>query len=166
MNKKEQVQISTLIGKDAEFTGDFTVKGSARIDGKVNGSVTVEGTLIIGSSGYITGNVVAKDIAIGGEILGDIIVSGKTELTATAKVLGDVTTSVIVIDENAIFQGKCDMNQGSNDKRSKMRVSKATRAGKKSAKDAIVEALKEVEAEANRDDLNQDELMVENLTEN
>lgn len=167
MNKKEkQVQISTLIGKDAEFTGDFTVKGSARIDGKVNGSVNVEGTLIIGSSGYITGNVVAKDIAVGGEILGDIFVTGKTELTATARVLGDITTAVIVIDENAIFQGKCDMNQGTSDKRSKLRVSKAARAGKKTAKDAIVEALKEVEEEANKESIDQNDLVIEKLADN
>lgn len=166
MNKKEkQVQISTLIGKDAELSGDFSVKGSARIDGKINGNVAVDGTLIIGSSGCINGNVAAKDIAVGGEILGDVFATDKTELTATARVLGDITTSVIVIDENAIFQGKCDMNQGGNDKRSKARVSKATRAGKKTAKDAIVEALKEVE-EANKGMAEADDLVVESLAEN
>jgi len=151
-NKEKQVQISTLIGKGSELEGDFSVQGSARIDGKVNGNVTVTGTLIVGSKGSISGNVSAKAVVIGGEVLGDINAPEKTELTATAKVLGDIATQIIVIDENAVFQGKCDMNQAAPDKKAKSRVAKATRAGKKTAKAAIAEALKEVEEAANREE--------------
>ena len=151
-NKEKQVQISILIGKGAEIAGDFSAQGSARIDGKVNGDVTVTGTLIVGSKGSISGNVTAKSVVIGGEVLGDVMAPEKTELTATAKVLGDITTSIIVIDENAVFQGKCDMNQAMPDKKAKNRVAKATRAGKKTAKAAIAEALKEVEEAASREE--------------
>lgn len=151
-NKEKQVRISTLIGKGSELAGDFYVQGSARIDGKVNGNVTVTGTLIVGSKGCISGNVSAKAVVIGGEVLGDINAPEKTELTATAKVLGDIATQIIVIDENAVFQGKCDMNQAAPDKKAKSRVAKATRVGKKTAKAAIAEALKEVEEAANREE--------------
>lgn len=150
-NKEKQVQISTLIGKGSELTGDFSAQGSARIDGRVNGNVTVTGTLIVGAAGIICGNVSAKSVVIGGEIQGDVTSPEKTELTATAKVLGDIATGVIVIDENAIFQGKVDMNQAAPDKKAKSRTAKATRVGKRSAKAAIAEALKEVEEEANRE---------------
>lgn len=150
-NKEKQVQISTLIGKGSELAGDFSVEGSARIDGRVNGNVTVTGSLIVGSTGSVSGNVSAKAVVVGGEVLGDVNAPEKTELTGTAKVLGDITTSVIVIDEKAIFQGKCDMNQATPDKKTKSRVAKATRVGKKSAKAAIAEALKEVEEEAKRE---------------
>lgn len=151
-NKEKQVQISTLIGKGSELAGDFSAQGSARIDGRVNGNVTVTGTLIVGSKGSISGNVSAKAVVIGGEVLGDINAPEKTELTATAKVLGDIATQIIVIDENAIFQGKCDMNQAAPDKKAKSRIAKATRVGKKTAKAAIAEALKEVEEAANREE--------------
>lgn len=151
-NKEKQVKISTLIGKGSELTGDFSVKGSARIDGKVSGNVTVAGTLIVGATGSISGNVSADSIVVGGEVLGDIAAPEKTELTATARVLGDISTKVIVIDENAVFQGKCDMNQTAPDKKAKVKVAaKAARAGRKSAKAAIAEALKEVEEEASRE---------------
>lgn len=151
-NKEKQVQINTLIGKGSELAGDFSVQGSARIDGKVNGNVTVTGTLIIGATGSISGNVAAKSVVIGGEVLGDVAAPEKTELTATAKVLGDISTSVIVIDEKAIIQGKIDMNQATPDKKAKSRNIKAVRSGRKSAKAAIAEALKEVEEEANREE--------------
>ena len=149
--KEKQVQINTLIGKGCELTGDFFVQGSARIDGKINGNVKATGTLIVGSTGNISGTVDAKTVVIGGEVLGDVIAPDKTELTATAKVLGDIATKVIVIDENAVFQGKCDMNQTAPDKKTKSKIMRTTRTGRKTAKAAIAEALKEVEEEANRE---------------
>lgn len=147
--KNAEVKITTLLGKGSELTGDFNVQGSARIDGTINGDVTIKGTLIMGAGGVINGNVSAETIVVGGEVQGDINAPEKAELTATAKVIGDISTKIIVIDENAIFQGRCDMNQEVADKKSRANHSKAIRNGRKSAKAAIEEALKEVE-EANR----------------
>lgn len=161
VSKKNDIQISTLLGSKAVIEGGFTAEGSVRIDGVVNGNVTVTENLIIGATGIITGDIAAKAIVIGGEVIGDVEAPEKAELTATAKVLGDITTNVIVIDENAVFQGKCNMNQAVPDKK---RKSKALRAGKKTAKAAIVEALKEVE-EASRDtDIHGAEQVVEDIS--
>ena len=131
--KNADTKMSTLIGAGAELTGDFTLDGSARIDGKIGGNVTVTGNLI------------------GGEVTGNITAPEKAELTASAKVLGDIATKVIVIDEHAVFQGKIDMNQTVPDRKGKARTAKAVRAGRKSAKAAIAEALKEVEEEEKRE---------------
>lgn len=145
-NDKE-VKISTLVGAGSEVLGDFNVKGSARVDGRIDGNVTVEGSLIMGPEASVNGNVNANAVLIGGEVLGNITASEKAELTATAKVFGDITTAVIVIDEHAVFQGKCSMNQAVPDKKSKSTAAKAVRASKKSAKAAIEEALKEIKEE-------------------
>ena len=148
--KNKEVKITTIIGKGAECNGDFNAEGSVRIDGTINGNVTVSGTLIVGTTGSISGDVEAHSAIVGGEIIGDVRVTDRTELTGTARLIGNITTVVIVIDENAIFQGSCNMNQEVPGKRARP-TSKAVRAGKKSAKEAIEEALKEVEA-ANREE--------------
>ena len=145
--KNADTKMSTLIGAGAELTGDFTLDGSARIDGKIGGNVTVTGNLILGA----TGDVQAASVLIGGEVTGNITAPEKAELTASAKVLGDIATKVIVIDEHAVFQGKIDMNQTVPDRKGKARTAKAVRAGRKSAKAAIAEALKEVEEEEKRE---------------
>jgi len=151
-NKDKQVKINTLIGKGSDIAGNFSAQGSARIDGKIVGDVTVTDVLIVGATGSINGNVSAKSVIVGGVVLGDITAPEKIELTATAKVLGDISTKVIVIDENAIFQGSCNMNQSDADKKARPRVATSVaRAGKKSAKEALEEALKEVAEEAKRD---------------
>lgn len=150
--KDSEVKITTLLGAGSEVKGDFNAEGSVRIDGTINGNVTITGTLIIGAGGSVSGNVSAQSVMVGGEILGDITASEKTELTSTAKVLGNISTNVIVIDENAIFQGKCDMKQEVPAGLSKAANSRAVRAGRRSAKAAIAEALKEVKEEEMREE--------------
>ena len=127
--KSTDTKMNTLIGAGAELSGDFTLDGSARIDGDVQ----------------------AASVLIGGEVTGDINAPEKAELTASAKVLGDIVTTVIVIDEHAVFQGKIDMNQTVPDKKGKIKAAKTVKAGRKSAKAAIAEALKEVAEEEKRE---------------
>ena len=148
--KKNEIRITTIIGAGAECNGDFSAEGSVRIDGTVNGSVSASGAVILGATGVVNGDVTAKSAIVGGEVIGNISAPDKVELTATAKVLGDITTNVIIIDEKAVFQGRCDMNQEIPGRKTKPSF-KAVRAGKKSAKAALAEALKEVE-EANREE--------------
>ena len=162
--KSTDTKINTLIGAGAELNGDFTLDGSARIDGKIGGNVTVTGSLILGAGSVVTGEVQAASVLIGGEVTGNITAPEKAELTASAKVLGDIATKVIVIDEHAIFQGKIDMNQTVPDKKGKAKAAKATRAGRKSAKAAIAEALKEVEEEEKRE--NQENTAAPEQTQN
>lgn len=57
--KNADTKMSTLIGAGAELTGDFTLDGSARIDGKIGGNVTVTGNLILGAGSIVTGDVQA-----------------------------------------------------------------------------------------------------------
>lgn len=149
MKKSKELIITSLIGKGAECNGDFSAKGSARIDGCVNGNVTVAGALIVGVTGNINGDISAQSAIIGGEVIGNVTAVERTELTSTARVIGDINTEIIVIDEKAVFQGGCNMNQETAGKRPKP-PARAVRAGRKSAKEAIAEALKEVEA-ANRE---------------
>lgn len=142
-------KISTILGKGTVIEGDFYTSGSSRVDGIINGNVTIKGTLILGACGRINGDIQSEAALIGGEVIGNVIAIEKLEATDTAKIIGNITTKVLVIDEHAIFQGGCDMNQDvSNLKKTAPRPgSKAVRSNRKSAKAAIEEALKEVEEE-------------------
>ena len=79
--KNADTKMSTLIGAGAELTGDFTLDGSARIDGKIGGNVTVTGNLILGAGSIVTGDVQAASVLIGGEVTGNITAPEKAELT-------------------------------------------------------------------------------------
>ncbi len=156
--KKQEVQITTIIGSGAECNGDFSSEGSIRIDGTVQGNVTVAGTLIVGVAGYINGDVNASVVIVGGEINGNVNAPEKTELTSTARMIGDIVTNTIVIDERAIFQGNCNMNQDVTGKRTRPN-SRVLKAGRKTAKAAIEEALREVEEVDQQEAASEDTLL-------
>lgn len=144
--KRTETKITTIIGNGCVLNGDFTAAGSVRLDGCVEGNVTVSGQLVLGATGKIHGNVEASSAVLGGEVIGSVKAPEKAELTSTARVIGDIGTNLIVVDAKAIFQGKCDMNQ-EEAKPAKKRPVRENRAGRKSAKDALKEALREVEEE-------------------
>ncbi len=103
-------QVGTIIGPGAILDGPLTTNDSTRIDGTVKGNVTISGALIVGQEGKILGNVSAVNAYVAGEITGNVSVpQGKIEISDTGKVIGDVTCKGIIIDENAVFQGQCDM---------------------------------------------------------
>ena len=103
-------QVGTIIGPGAVLDGPLTTKDSTRIDGTVKGNVTISGALIVGQEGKITGTVSAMNAYIAGEVTGNISApQGKVEISDTGKVIGDVSCKGIIIDENAVFSGQCDM---------------------------------------------------------
>lgn len=109
-NENTNEKITTMLGPGSDLQGSLSAEGSVRVDGNVNGNVTVTGMLILGSAGRISGDVTAESVILGGEVLGNVRAPERAELTATARVSGDVTTRVIVIDEHAVFQGRCNMD--------------------------------------------------------
>lgn len=145
--KRRSSVITTILGRGCVVNGDFMAEESVRIDGDVIGNVKVTGALVVGSGGRIHGNVEAREATIGGEVVGNVQAPEKVELTATAKIIGDITTNVIVIDEHAVFHGKCDMNQETPRKKNAA-TRKAVREGRRSAKAALQEALREVQEES------------------
>lgn len=140
---KNEIKISTIIGEGAVCSGDFSAEKSVRIDGTIRGNVKVTGMLIIGAAGQIDGNIDAEAVIVGGRVCGNINSPKKVELTSSAVVNGDITTDLIVIDENAVFCGKCNMESAVD--RNRHPSGWELRAERKSADIAIAEAIKEAE---------------------
>lgn len=107
-NNKGELPFSSIIGAECTIHGDLIISSSARVDGYVEGNITVEGSLILGESGIIKGNVVAKNFISGGKHYGNLYIRDKVELTQTSEQMGDVYSKTILIDEEAVFQGKCN----------------------------------------------------------
>ena len=147
-------QVGTIIGPGAILDGPLTTKDSTRIDGTVNGNVTISGALIVGQEGKINGTVSAMNAYVAGEITGNVSApQGKVEISDTGKVIGDITCKGIIIDENAVFQGKCDMT--SIDK-SSAEIAKER---------AVADKAPEENSEENKDD-NKEDNKEENKEEN
>ena len=98
-----------LITSGTVFEGKLRTPGSIRVDGKVVGEITATQNVSVGNSGDVDGNISAKNVTIGGKIKGTIFAQEKLVLEAKAAVRGDIRTAKLVIDEGALFDGKCQM---------------------------------------------------------
>lgn len=144
-------QVGTIIGPGAVLDGPLTTKDSTRIDGTVKGNVTISGALIVGQEGKITGTISAMNAYIAGEVTGNIAApQGKVEISDTGKVIGDITCKGIIIDENAVFSGQCDMT---GVERNSAEVAKERAAAdKESSEDKSSEEKKEEGGEENKEE--------------
>ncbi|MDE6950295.1 MAG: polymer-forming cytoskeletal protein [Lachnospiraceae bacterium] len=114
MLKKSAEQTSakmSIIGADMIVEGNIRAKETVRVEGNVTGDVETEGTVTISSTAHIKGNIKGSCIVIGGILEGDLVCSGKTEVISTGKVFGNMHTRSLIVDENAVFQGQCVMNE-------------------------------------------------------
>lgn len=100
-----------IVGFGSEIKGEVTTSGDIRIDGTLQGNITVKGKIVIGETGRIVGNVTCKQCDIIGYVEGNIAVSDLLSLKASCNVLGDMVCSKLSIEPGAKFTGKCDMNQ-------------------------------------------------------
>lgn len=101
--------VDTVLGVGSDLKGQVTVKGTIRIDGKVEGNVSSEEALIIGEKGVVKGNVSAKTIMISGKVTGNASSSKRLEITPTGQLQGDIRAPRLVIAEGVIFKGNVDM---------------------------------------------------------
>jgi cytoskeletal protein CcmA (bactofilin family) len=101
--------LNTIVGKGAFVEGKVKIDGAGRVDGRVKGSVESTDTLTVGVTGAIEGAISCKAAIVGGVIEGNIAASSRTELQAKCRVVGDIKTKVIIIEEGAFFQGSCSM---------------------------------------------------------
>jgi cytoskeletal protein CcmA (bactofilin family) len=103
-------RLSGYVGNGTVLTGETSFQAMLRIDGHLTGKVSSEsGTLIVGSSGRVDANVVVASAVISGTVNGDIVAGEKLELTRTARVVGNIQTPRLVIEDGAVFEGGCTM---------------------------------------------------------
>ena len=94
-----------------KVVGDVKTEADFRLDGQIDGSIECKGKLIVGQHGFVKGNVICENAEISGEVSGNVVINDTLSLRATAIVGGDIATKVLVIEPNAIFNGKCTMNK-------------------------------------------------------
>ncbi|MCQ2297172.1 MAG: polymer-forming cytoskeletal protein [Bacteroidales bacterium] len=108
MSESEITTINT-ISNGTIIKGDVTANGDFRLDGQLDGDVTINGRLVVGDSGLINGNVVCQNAIIMGQVTGNISVKELLSLNSTAKVKGDILINQIAIEPGASFSGTCRM---------------------------------------------------------
>jgi len=107
--------LNTIIGKDSIIEGTVEIQGGLRVDGIVRGRISATESLAVGDSGRIEADLVVKVAVIGGKVMGNIFAQDKIELQSESVVEGDITTRNLIVEEGAIFHGRCNMKDTSSE---------------------------------------------------
>jgi len=107
--KKEVEEIKAFLGQGAEFEGKLIFNGSVRIDGKFQGEIFGQGSLVVGQGAMVQAKIAVKSVYISGNVQGNIDVNDKINIHSTGRFSGDVRTPVFIMEEGAFFDGRSHM---------------------------------------------------------
>ena len=98
------------IGKAVKISGQIYSKEDLYVDGDVEGSIELQDHgLTIGPNGKVRANVKAREVVILGNVQGNVDASDKLEVRKDARLVGEIKTARIVIEDGAYFKGSIDI---------------------------------------------------------
>lgn len=103
-----------ILTSDVELTGTLKFDTEMIFDGKLDGEIISEGTLILGKNATVKGEVRTKSVTIHGTVNGNVTVQERCELKSNAELLGDLKAMRIIIEEGATFIGHSEVTPNRN----------------------------------------------------
>jgi len=98
------------IGKAVKINGQIYSKEDLFVDGDVEGTIELaEHRLTIGPNGKVHSSVKAREVVVLGNIQGNVDASDKLEIRKDARLVGDIKTARIIIEDGAYFKGSIDI---------------------------------------------------------
>ena len=106
---------TAVIGKSVSIKGQIFSQEDLTIDGEVEGSVELkEHRLTVGPNGKLQAGVKAREIVVLGIINGNVEATDKIDIRKDARLVGDIKTTRIVIEDGAYFKGSIDITRGAS----------------------------------------------------
>ncbi len=100
---------SNRILQGTAIEGNVSSDGDFRVDGEIQGNISISGKLVVGQKGKVKGEVKCGSATISGKLEGTIVVDELLNLEETANVNGDIFTVKLAIEPGAEFSGSCKM---------------------------------------------------------
>jgi cytoskeletal protein CcmA (bactofilin family) len=104
-----------VIGEGSIFDGRFYVNGSILIEGKFQGDIKTDDQLVVGPTGKVKTDIVARKVTVAGTLIGNISASEEVTLLHTGKVLGNINTPKLIVEPGVITEGKVTITSGQTD---------------------------------------------------
>lgn len=102
--------IETVIGKNTKIHGEVSGTGNLRIDGEIEGELKLSGSVIVGETGMVTGNVSARSLDVSGTVHGNAQTEEGLTIHSAGQLIGDVKVNAFQIEDGGIFKGRSEMN--------------------------------------------------------
>ena len=105
----------TVISAGTTITGAVRSAEGVRVDGRVEGPVQSEATVIVGPDGVVEGDILAVNVHIAGTVHGRVQAEYRLEIAASGELHGDVEVARLAIQDGALFLGQVLMREPAGD---------------------------------------------------
>ena len=103
-------QARASIGRSITILGEVRGEEDLLIQGQVEGSVDLrEQSVTVGQDGRVKANINGRIVTVEGEVEGDLQAREQVILRTSARVLGDIISPRVVLEDGATFKGLVDM---------------------------------------------------------
>lgn len=103
---------AATLGKNVTVKGQIFSREDLVVDGEVEGTIECqEHKLTIGPNARVAAALKARDIVIFGSIQGNVEAVDKIDIKKEAKLVGDIKTTRIMIEDGAYFKGSIDITK-------------------------------------------------------
>ena len=101
---------NAVLGKSVMVKGQILSREDLTIDGEVEGTIEMqEHRLTIGPNGKVRASVKAREVIVLGTLHGNVETGDRIDIRKEAKLVGDIRTARIVIEDGAYFKGNVDI---------------------------------------------------------
>lgn len=104
---------SAVIGKSVVIRGQIIAREDLVVDGEVEGGIieAQEHRLTVGPNGKVNSGIKAREVVVLGSVNGNVEASEKIDIRKDARLVGDIKTARIVIEDGAYFKGSIDIQK-------------------------------------------------------
>jgi len=119
---------STIVATGTEFVGNLTLSDTLHLDGRIDGDVECESSVVIGAEGYLKGRIKAATVVVSGQVDGSVS-ADRLEIIAGGRVEGDVHIIDLVIEPGGRFNGSSEILTASDATAKSGNIGKASGPG-------------------------------------
>lgn len=108
-HREEGTTLNGFLDRGSHFQGELTFEESFRIDGKFEGKIRAGSELILGETAEVSAEIEVGRLSVNGSLKGTVRARERIEILPRSRVLADLQTPVLRVEEGAYFEGSCKM---------------------------------------------------------
>jgi len=98
----------TTLGSTISIKGELRANEDLTLEGRIEGPVWCDGSLIVAPSANVNGDVIARDITVFGRFAGQLVATEVVDIRKDADVSGRVVTGRLILEDSARFNGRSE----------------------------------------------------------
>ena len=106
MSAGHKTELNAFLAKGTNFKGELRFSGIVRIDGIFEGKVFTDGTLVVGETGVVKGEIYVGELLSSGVVEGTIRATRSMDIAGEGRLFGKVSSPSLNVAEGVVVEAQ------------------------------------------------------------